>query len=85
MLFLPTTREEKYKAKQVTDSFIVRAGDVLSSATVFVGTSLLALGTSGFAWINVVLVIVWLFVAVMVGREFRRRVDSAVVQDAMSR
>ena len=24
MLFLPTTREEKYKAKQVIDSFVVR-------------------------------------------------------------
>jgi AAA family ATP:ADP antiporter len=73
MLFLPTTREEKYKAKQVTDSLIVRAGDVLSSATVFIGTSMLAFGTSQFAWINVVLVGCWLMVAVMVGREFRRR------------
>jgi len=76
MLFLPTTREEKYKAKQVTDSFIVRAGDVLSSATVFVGTAVLALGTSGFAWINVVLVTVWIAVAVLVGKEFRRRAAS---------
>ena len=76
MLFLPTTREEKYKAKQVTDSFVVRIGDVLSSATVFVGTALLALGTSQFAWINVVLVTVWLVVAVLVGREFRRRTET---------
>ena len=78
MLFLPTSREEKYKAKQVTDSLIVRAGDVLSSATVFVGTTALALGTSQFAWINVVLVSCWLMVAVMVGREFRRaRTDAS--------
>jgi hypothetical protein len=28
MLFLPTTREEKYKAKQVIDSFVVRLGNV---------------------------------------------------------
>jgi AAA family ATP:ADP antiporter len=77
MLFLPTTREEKYKAKQVTDSFIVRAGDVLSSATVFIGTTALALGTSQFAWINVALVSVWIVVAVLVGREFRRRADVA--------
>jgi AAA family ATP:ADP antiporter len=76
MLFLPTTRVEKYKAKQVIDSFVVRAGDVLSSATVFIGAALLALGTAGFAWINVVLVLFWLVVAVLVGREFRRRTDS---------
>ena len=76
MLFLPTTRVEKYKAKQVVDSFVVRAGDVLSSATVFVGSALLALGTSQFAWINVGLVCAWIVVAVLVGREFRRRTDS---------
>jgi AAA family ATP:ADP antiporter len=76
MLFLPTTRVEKYKAKQVIDSFVVRAGDVLSSATVFIGSALLALGTAGFAWINVVLVLFWLVAAVLVGREFRRRTDS---------
>jgi AAA family ATP:ADP antiporter len=82
MLFLPTTREEKYKAKQVTDSFIVRAGDVLSSATVFIGTTALAFSTAQFAWINVVLVSVWLVVAILVGREFRRRVEAADGQGA---
>jgi AAA family ATP:ADP antiporter len=73
MLYLPTTREEKYKAKQVTDTFVVRAGDVLSSATVFVGTSLLALSVSQFALVNVALVAVWFVVALLVGREFHRR------------
>jgi AAA family ATP:ADP antiporter len=73
MLYLPTTREEKYKAKQVTDTFVVRAGDVLSSATVFVGTSLLALSVSQFAMINVALVTVWFVVAFLLGREFHRR------------
>ena len=60
----------------------VRAGDVLSSATVFIGTSFLALGTTQFAWINVVLVTVWLVVAVMVGREFRRRTEAARMREA---
>jgi len=82
MLFLPTTREEKYKAKQVTDSLMVRAGDVLSSATVFVGSSVLALSTSQFAWINVVLVMAWLAVAVLVGREFRRKTEALRVGSA---
>ena len=31
MLWLPTKREEKYKAKQAIDTFFVRAGDVLSA------------------------------------------------------
>jgi AAA family ATP:ADP antiporter len=73
MLYLPTTREEKYKAKQVTDTFVVRAGDVLSSVTVLVGTSLLALSVKQFAMVNVVLVTLWFVVAFLVGREFQRR------------
>jgi len=77
MLFLPTTREEKFKAKQVIDSFVVRAGDVLSAATVWLGTTVLTLGVSQFAWINVALVLVWLALAVGIGREFRRRTAQA--------
>ena len=73
MLFLPTSREEKYKAKQVIDSFVVRAGDVLSAVTVYVGTTVFAFGTTQFAWINVGLVIVWLALSVFTGLEFRRR------------
>jgi AAA family ATP:ADP antiporter len=73
MLFLPTTREEKYKAKQVIDSFVVRAGDVLSAAAVYLGTTFLALGVVQFAWMNVALALVWLTLAVLTGREFARR------------
>jgi AAA family ATP:ADP antiporter len=74
MLFLPTTREEKYKAKQVIDSFVVRSGDVLSAGTVYLGTTFLALSVSQFAWINVALVVAWLALSVATGLEFRRRV-----------
>ena len=73
MLYLPTTREEKYKAKQVTDTIAVRAGDVLAAATVFVGSSVLALSVSQFALLNVLLAAVCLVVAVLLGREFERR------------
>ena len=76
MLFLPTTREEKYKAKQVIDSFVVRIGDVLSAGTVYLGTTFFALTVSQFAWINVVLVLAWLALAVATGLEFRRRVQA---------
>ncbi len=43
ILFLPTTREQKYKAKQAIDTFFVRAGDLLSAALVFAGTTWLSL------------------------------------------
>jgi AAA family ATP:ADP antiporter len=71
VLFLPTSREQKYKAKQVIDSFFVRSGDVLSALLVFVGTSQLRFGTSQFAKVNLVLALCWLVLAVLVGRAYR--------------
>jgi AAA family ATP:ADP antiporter len=73
MLFLPTTREEKYKAKQVIDSLVVRSGDVLAAGTVYVGTTVFALNVSQFAAINVLLVLAWLVASVLTGLEFHRR------------
>ena len=71
-LFLPTTREEKYKAKQVVDSFSQRAGDVLASLTYLGGTVVLGLAYTHLAFVNLLLVAVWLFVAVLIGRRYRR-------------
>ena len=76
VLYLPTSRAAKYKAKQAIDTFFVRAGDLLSAGTVLVGTSLLAFGVARFAMFNVILVFVWLALAVAVGREFARRVPA---------
>jgi AAA family ATP:ADP antiporter len=72
VLFLPTTREQKYKAKQAIDTFFVRAGDLLSAGLVFVGTAILSFGTTQFALVNVVLVAVWMGIAVAIGREHGR-------------
>ena len=72
VLFLPTTREQKYKAKQAIDTFFVRAGDVLSAGLIFVGTTWLALSTQHFALVNTVLVVVWLVITVFLGRDFKR-------------
>jgi AAA family ATP:ADP antiporter len=73
VLFLPTSRDEKYKAKQAIDSFFQRAGDVSSAALVFVGITMLGLGTTGFARVNLVLAGIWLLLAVAVGREYARK------------
>ncbi|HEX8030612.1 MAG TPA: Npt1/Npt2 family nucleotide transporter, partial [Vicinamibacterales bacterium] len=61
-LWLPTSREAKYKAKQAVDSFCMRAGDVLQAGIVYVG-SLVALSVTGFAALNVAFAGAWLGVA----------------------
>ena len=69
-LFLPTSREAKYKAKQAIDSFFVRTGDLLQAAVVFVGT-MLAFSVRSYAVVNVVLVLVWIGLAMAIAREHR--------------
>ena len=71
VLFLPTTREEKYKAKQAIDTFFVRTGDVLSAGLVFAGIHWLALDLVGFGKVNILFVIVWLGLALLLLREYR--------------
>jgi AAA family ATP:ADP antiporter len=72
MLWLPTTREMKYKAKQAVDTFFVRMGDVASGAWVVIGAGMLGIGVRGFALTNVVLAALWLWLALMIVREQRQ-------------
>ncbi|MCP4291405.1 MAG: MFS transporter [bacterium] len=74
MLFLPTSREEKYQAKQAIDSFFVRAGDMLAGLLVLVGTTVWHLSVSGFAWVTVGMAAIWLYVAWAIGRRYRKLV-----------
>ena len=69
LLWLPTSREEKYKAKQAVDSFFVRIGDLAAAVVVFIGTSWLAFEARGFATLNIVFILVWLVIAVVLLRE----------------
>jgi AAA family ATP:ADP antiporter len=61
-LWLPTSREAKYKAKQAVDSFCMRAGDVVQAGIVYVGEQA-AMAVPAFAAVNVVLTAGWLTVA----------------------
>ncbi|MFQ5529309.1 MAG: hypothetical protein ACE5FP_03085, partial [Gemmatimonadota bacterium] len=76
ILFLPLTREQKYKAKQVIDAFFWRAGDMLQAALVFAGTTWLSMGTAQFAMVNIVLGVVMLLLAWRIGTRYRDLVRS---------
>jgi AAA family ATP:ADP antiporter len=69
-LFLPTSREAKYKAKAAIDTFFVRAGDVLAAILVYAGARL-ALGAGAFARVNIVMSLVWLALALLIARKNR--------------
>jgi AAA family ATP:ADP antiporter len=75
-LWLPTSREAKYKAKQAVDSFFVRAGDMLQAGLVFAGERL-ALTIPAFAGINVLLSGVWLVIVALLNQQLRRKSPGA--------
>jgi ATP:ADP antiporter, AAA family len=70
-LFLPTSREAKYKAKAAVDTFFMRMGDVLSAGIVKLGAEL-QMAFAGFAWLNVGFTILWLWIAGRLAKEHRR-------------
>lgn len=72
VLWLPTTREMKYRAKTGVDTVFVRFGDMLAAMTIGVGFNLLAVPLEGLFFFNVVLVGVWLVLALVIIRENRR-------------
>jgi AAA family ATP:ADP antiporter len=68
-LFLPTSRESKYKAKAAIDTFFFRMGDVIAGlGIVFLFVEVLGLGVRAFAVLNVVLALCWLALAARTGR-----------------
>lgn len=69
MMWLPTSRAEKYKGKQTVDTFFVRVGDLIAAGFYLAATRWLGLGIPAMAIGNVVLVAVWLYAARGVLRE----------------
>lgn len=76
-LFLPTSREAKYKAKAAIDAFFKRFGDVLQAGIVYLGTALGFVMTS-FAVMNLAFTVIWIFIAVALAREYRKRSSQPV-------
>jgi AAA family ATP:ADP antiporter len=74
-LFLPTSREAKYKAKAAIDTFFFRMGDVIAGlGVVFVLVRVLGLGTRAFAVLNLCLAACWLVLAYRSGRRYDEQV-----------
>ena len=71
-LFLPTTREEKYKAKAAIDTFFVRGGDLLAAAVSLGLGAGLGLSLNGFAWINTALIALWILITFAIFKEHKK-------------
>ncbi|MCA9608771.1 MAG: translocase [Myxococcales bacterium] len=81
MLWLPTTREMKYRAKQAIDSFFVRMGDVGSALFVFLMADLAGFGVRAFAITNAVMIVGWIAVAWMILKQRTAMLEAQGIQE----
>ena len=66
-LYVPLSREDKYKAKSLIDTFVYRAGDQIGAWT-HAGLAALGLGISAIAASAMPLAAIWLVLALWLGR-----------------
>jgi AAA family ATP:ADP antiporter len=76
VLWLPTTTEMKFKCKPAIDTVFVRLGDGLSAATVWFGSNIIIFSNQDYFKLNVVLVLIWLWAAVVLIREHRKMAEA---------
>ena len=70
VLYTVLPRRDKYKAKNFNDTFVYRAGDQVGAWS-FAGFGALGLGTAAMAWSMAPVAVVWLGVALWLGRKQR--------------
>jgi AAA family ATP:ADP antiporter len=66
-LYTSVTREERYKAKGLIDTFVYRGGDATSASAHALVKATFGLGLSGIAWCGAVLAGLWAVVAYVLG------------------
>ena len=66
------SREEKYKAKSLIDTFIYRGGDAVSGSLYKGLTSGLGAGHSAVGWFGAGICVIWALVAAALGRAQER-------------
>ncbi|MDH4039102.1 MAG: putative Ig domain-containing protein [Gammaproteobacteria bacterium] len=69
-LFLPLSAAEKYQSKIAIDAFFWRFGDLVQALAVYAGLHLFGFQSQQFAVLNMVLALVWLALAVQIGRRY---------------
>ena len=78
-LFTVVSREEKYKAKSLIDTFVYRGGDATSGSLYQALTSSLGAGPSAVGWVGAAISALWTLLALGLGRaqEERGRTEPA--------
>lgn len=81
LLYLPTTKLEKYAAKNVNDTFVVRIGDALAAGSIAIAVTAFIpllgenLGLKALVGLDLVLGLCWLLVVNRLGKLHRERME----------
>ena len=71
ILWLPTTPEEKFSAKQIIDSFVVRVGDLVAAGVLYVGLQWAGLNDAQFAMVNLLVIVPWIVLSLSIARRYQ--------------
>jgi AAA family ATP:ADP antiporter len=72
-LFTVVSREEKYQAKSLIDTFAYRGGDAVSGSLYKALTGGLGASPAAIGWLGAVIAALWTVLALALGRAFQRR------------
>jgi AAA family ATP:ADP antiporter len=72
-LFTVVSREEKYQAKSLIDTFAYRGGDALSGSLYKALTGGLGASPTAIGWLGAAISAVWAVLALALGRAFQQR------------
>jgi len=76
-LFTVVSREEKYQAKSLIDTFAYRGGDATSGSLYKALTGGFGAGSAAIGWLGAAVSAVWVVLALALGRAFQHRADAA--------
>jgi len=77
ILFLPTSRREKYEARAVIDTVCWRIGDLFQAGAVFVGLNILNILPRQFVILNVVLALAMIVLGYYISQHYQHKVQTA--------
>ena len=83
-LYTVVSREEKYKAKSLIDTFVYRGGDATSGSVYQAMTHSFGMGHSGVGWAGAAISAVWTVLALALGRAQEERGRPEVAPQAIA-
>jgi len=71
-LYLPLSHSQKFEGKAAAETFFWRLGDLIQAGAIFVGLHWFGFEIQHFAMMNMILILVWFWVAYKLGKRYHK-------------